>query len=195
MSTKRLFLLVSVVAAVASARADEPAKAACCAVEKPACCAVEKRADSATAVLPARLSARSIYQLGATWTSDAGKPVQLASFRGHPVVLTMFFASCEYACPLLVADLHRVREALPAEVREQAKFVLVSFDPERDTPAALNAYRKARALDGSWTLLSGDAHSNIITVLNADGEIAFQRNGLQGDVGESVRAIVAAAKK
>jgi protein SCO1 len=80
--------------------------------------------------------------------------------------------------------------------------VLVSFDTERDTPAALHQYRLQHDLAAErWTLLHGsnddvlelaallgvkfkkDAqgqfmHSNVLTILNSQGEIAFQETGL-----------------
>jgi protein SCO1/2 len=166
----------------------------------------------------APLTARSLYQLDAKWTDDAARPVQLASLRGRPIVMAMFFASCEYACPIIVSEMQHLRETLPAAVREKTQFVLVSFDSARDTPAALKAYRERMALPaGGWTLLHGDpadvqelamllgvkyqqdargqfSHSNLITVLNPEGEIAHQRAGLQGDVSEIAKAVVVAAK-
>jgi protein SCO1/2 len=114
----------------------------------------------------------------------------------------MFFANCQNACPLLVHQMQQIEAALPESARTNAGFVLLSFDTERDTPAALHEYRLQRGLaDGRWTLLHGDSdavlemaaalgvqfkkdaqgqyqHSNLITLLNADGEIAFQQTGL-----------------
>ncbi len=191
---------------------EKPAKTtdACCA-EKPAapakdaCCA-----PMATAAF----SKQSLYQLDASFTDDSGRPVTLGELRGRPVVLNMFFASCGYACPLTVTDMQAIRDRLPAEVRAQARFVLVSFDVARDTPAALNQYRAQRGLDASWTLLHGDdsavrelaallgvkykqeaggmfSHSNIVTVLNPEGEIAHQRIGLKGGLEAAAQALVA----
>lgn len=187
------------------------ASAACCPPPTPApsCCAEIKPA--------APLTARSLYQLDAKWTNDAGQPVQLASLRGQPVVIAMVFASCNYACPVLVSDLQRLRKTLPAEARAKARVVLVSFDTTRDTPAALKAFRERSSLDSSWTLLRGEAdsvqelamllgvkfkleangqyaHSNLFTVLNAEGEIVHQRNGLMGDVSEAAKAVTVAVK-
>ena len=194
-------LLASLAAAVCAAEKTAAAKDACCEVIAPG----------------APLAARSLYQLDATWTDDAGRTVKLASLRGQPVVLAMFFASCEYACPVLVSDLQRLRAALPAAVREKTRFVLVSFDTARDTPAVLAAYREKAALDPGWTLLRGEpaavqelamllgvkykqdvrgqfSHSNLFTVLNPAGEIAHQNPGLQGDISEAAKAVVLAAK-
>lgn len=208
-----LVSLLATLACASFAGAVESTKPACCVAEKPACCAAEKPA--ATAAAP--LSARSIYQLGATWTNDTGASVALSSWRGQPVVIAMFFASCEYACPLLVSDMARLRDALPAETRAKTRFILVTFDTARDTPAALKGYRERMNLDSAWTLLHGEpasvqdlamllgvkfkreangqfSHSNLITVLDRAGEIAFQRSGLQGDVLASARAVELAAK-
>jgi protein SCO1/2 len=176
-----------------------------------ACC------HAAAPAAAAPVSDRSLYQLGATWTDDAGQAVTLAEFRGEPVVLAMFFASCTYACPILVHDVQAIRAALPADVRAKARFILISFDTERDTVAALRAYREKQGLDDHWTLLRGSAddvqelamllgvkyrreasgdysHSNLVTVLNREGEIAHQREGLQGEVAPTAHAITLAAK-
>jgi len=115
---------------------------------KPACCVKELAAASP-------LPDRSLYQLDSSWTDDAGAAVKLVSFRGRPQIVTMFFARCEYACPLLVHDMKRIEAALPENVRTNVGFVLVSFDSERDTPAALAAYRKNHNLASNWTLLRG----------------------------------------
>ncbi len=162
------------------------------------------------------ISARSIYQLDATFRDDADRPVALAALRGRPVVLAMFFASCGYACPRLVTDMQALRGRLPAELRDKVAFVLVSFDTERDTPAALADYRRQRALDGAWTLLHGGkdavselaallgvkfrrepsgsfAHSNLITILNPEGEIVHRREGLEGGLEAAAQAVIANA--
>ena len=207
MKTKHVLLFVSLAVIAVARAADAPAKSA---AKADACCVEE---TSAAAILS--LTSRSLYQLDAKWTDDAGRSVQLAALRGKPVVLAMFFASCEYACPIIVSEMKRLRDTLPAAVREQTQFVLVSFDTVRDTPAALKAYRERMALDaGVWTLLRGEpadvqelamllgvkykqdargqfSHSNLITILNPEGEIAYQRSGLQGDVTAAAKAVVA----
>jgi len=180
------------------------------------CCATAKPAAAAVLAVATPVSSRSLYQLEATWTNDDGAAVQLASFRHQPVIIAMFFTQCSYACPMLVSDLERVQAGLPASVRDQARVILVSFDTQRDTPAALHTYRERNGLNASWTLLHGGAanvqelamllgvrfkqdesgqfaHSNVITVLNGEGEIVHQRPGLQGEVSEIVAAVSLAA--
>lgn len=129
----------------------------------------------------------------------------------------MFFASCRSACPLLLADLARLRATLPADVAERAVFVLVSFDPVRDTPEALQRFRTERGLDDRWVLLHADAdtvrelaavlgikyrleadgqyaHSNLLTVLDPAGEIVHRRAGLGGELETTAVALVKAAR-
>jgi protein SCO1/2 len=171
----------------------------------PACCA---QVESAAA-----FSEKSLYQTEAKWTTDAGKQIKLADLKGRPQVVVMFFASCQYACPILVHDLQKIEAALKPEARPQVGFTLVTIDPRRDTPEALANFRALRVLPAAtWTLLHGEsddilelaallgvkykeeangqfAHSNIITVLNAEGEIVHQLVGLGQDVTATVREL------
>jgi protein SCO1/2 len=166
----------------------------------PPCCAKEPKTSHT-------LSNTSLYQIDSTWTNDSGKAVRLASLAGRPQVVTMFFSNCQYACPLLVHDMKKIEAALPAGLRSRVGFALVSFDSERDTRATLAKFRTSRALPESWTLLTAKpddiselamllgvkfkkgadgqfAHSNVITVLDAKGQIVFQQNGLNKDATE-----------
>ena len=205
MKTKLLsFLLISTAFTFASESAKEDA---CCKEKAPpkkdACC--EAMAASA-------YSKNSLYQAEAAFTTDTGQPFTLGELRGRPVALTMFFASCGYACPLTVTDMQAIRAKLPPEIRERAVFVLVSFDSARDTPAALAQYRAQRTLDDHWVLLHGGAdsvrelaallgvkykqesdgafsHSNLVTILNPEGEIVHQRIGLQGGLNEAAATL------
>lgn len=214
MKTKLLSLFLS--AAVAAFAAD-PAPVPCegckldvAADKKPELCCVPELAAGP-------FSKNSLYQLDATFTDDAGKTFALGSLRGRPVVVAMFFASCGYACPLTVTDLLAIQGRLPAELRSKTQFILVSFDVARDTPAVLAKYRAERALDGQWTLLRGDdhavrelaallgvkfkqeadgafSHSNLVTILNREGEVAHQRVGLKGGLDEAAAALAVTSK-
>jgi len=154
---------------------------------------------------PGKFSERSIYRLTADWTDDSGKSMRLESLRGRPVVVALFFASCEHSCPFIVRDMKAMQAALSAKASERTQFVLVSIDPERDTAAALKQFRTKHKLTGErWTLLTGSheavrqlaekmgfsyapgsktqfAHSLLITVLNGAGDIAHQQAGLGVD--------------
>ncbi len=146
-----------------------------------------------------------------------GKNLKLGGLRGKPQVVAMFFASCQFTCPLTVSDLQRIEAALPENLRTNVNFTLISFDSRRDTPAVLKNFRAKRELsNANWTLLRGEpddvrelaallgviykqdangdfAHSNVITVLNAEGEIIFQQPGLNLPPDEIVSKIKAAS--
>jgi protein SCO1 len=176
--------------------------------EKPACCVTNSGGAS-----PEIFTDKSLYQLDSVWTTATGNQVKLADFKGKPQVVTMFFARCELACPVLIHDVKRIEAALPSELRGKVGFVLVSFDSERDTPEVLRGYRERQKLDpATWTLLRGKpddvlelaallgikfkkdpqgqfAHSNVITVLNPAGEIVRQLTGLNLDVAPAIEAV------
>lgn len=172
---------------------------------EPSCCTQELTASTP-------LPDKSLYQINSSWTNDARVALQLISLRGRPQIVTMFFASCEFACPILVNDMQKIEAALPENERTNVGFVLVSFDTERDTPDVLASYRKNHNLNANWTLLRGApddvlelaallgvkykkdargqfAHSNLITVLNAQGEIVFQQTGLNRNPSAAVAAL------
>jgi protein SCO1/2 len=127
----------------------------------------------------------------------------------------MFFSSCVYACPILVHDLKKIETGLEAVGVTNASFVLVTFDTENDTVEKLHSFRKQHALNDNWLLLRGApddiaelgallgvkyrkeangqfAHSNIITVLNEEGEIVHQQLGLNTDPNPTIAAVVKA---
>ncbi|HWN94478.1 MAG TPA: SCO family protein [Methylomirabilota bacterium] len=198
----KMYCLLTAISLFALVSAGLAAEATTSSTNKADCCAKE---------LPAAtpLSNRSLYQVDSSWTNDASAALPLAALRGRPQVATMFFASCQFTCPVLVKDMKRIEAALPGNVRTNVGFVLVSFDSERDTPEALAAYRGIHDLPSNWTLLRGApddvlelaallgikykkdlrgqfAHSNVITVLDAEGEIAGQSVGLNRDASEVV---------
>ncbi len=200
---------ITILLLAAAAFAAEPTKPT--AKEgKPPCCRVALDLGKATDT--------SLYLLDSTWTSDVGRQIKLAALRGRPQIVAMFFTHCEYACPILVGELKAIESKLPPEVLGKVDFLLVSIDSKRDTPAELAAFREKRQLARErWTLLRGGAddvrelaallgvnyaedsrgqfaHSNLITLLNADGEIAFQHAGLKQDPAPLIAALEKAAR-
>lgn len=202
MNFRYLLTAISAVVLVSTGLAADPATSP---TKKPECCSKELAAGTP-------LSDRSVYQLDSSWTNDAGAAMKLASLRGRPQVVAMFFASCQFTCPILVNDMKRIEAALPESMRTNVGFVLLSFDAARDTPAALTQYRKTHGLAANWTLLHGApddvlelaallgvkfkkdargdfAHSNLITILDAKGESVFQQSGLNRDPAPTISAV------
>jgi len=167
---------------------------------------------------PGKFSDKSLYSLDSMWTADVGKEVSLAALRGRPQVIALFFTNCQHSCPLIVRDMKAIEKALPINARDKVDFLLVSIDPQRDTPEALRAFRgKYRLPVEHWSLLRGSpgdvkkladmvgfnyypganadssqqfAHSLLITVLNPAGEIVYQQAGIGNPTDEAVAALL-----
>jgi protein SCO1/2 len=91
------------------------------------------------------------------FVESSGKSVQLAAFRGRPVVLSMIYTSCTDICPLIVEHLANAVEAADRALGPGRFTVLtVGFDTHADTPARLAAYRAAHRIQRpDWLFLSG----------------------------------------
>lgn len=77
---------------------------------------------------------------GFTLTDEDGEPVSLSDFRGEVVALYFGYTHCPDVCPLTLGTYKAALERLPPEVSEQVNVVLLSVDPERDTPEVLARY-------------------------------------------------------
>lgn len=146
----------------------------------------------------------SLYQLTTAFTNDDGRSAALSDLRGQRVALAMIYTECVYVCPRIVADMKRLQRALAEQGGPDVRFVAVSFDPQRDTPAALRRYRKRRGLDQHWSLLTAPepdvrelaaalglaytrlengefSHTIAITILDENGVILHRQEGNTGD--------------
>lgn len=102
-------------------------------------------AIAATAILlggigtAALLLRRPAVQVHFALTGHHGRPVSSADLAGGPVLLYFGYTFCPDVCPTELGYLARVLRALgPAAA--QVRPVMVSVDPERDTPAKLADY-------------------------------------------------------
>lgn len=158
-------------------------------------------------------SAASIYDLSISLTDETGARRALDTFRGHPVLITMFYGSCPIACPILTSDLKRIERQIPEPLRSDVRILMVSFDAKRDTPAALAQLKQERGLtSGRWTLASAsenDArelagvldikyrqveggafyHSSVITLLDRQGRPQARLEGSGKDAAGLLSAL------
>ncbi|MDZ7708409.1 MAG: SCO family protein [Trueperaceae bacterium] len=166
----------------------------------------------------APLPGASLYHLDADWTDHRGEALRLEDLRGGPVIVTMIYASCETACPILVGDVQRLYEALPDAARADTQVLVVSFDHERDAPERLASYVASTGTEHpAWRFAVGDAHAtralaallgvryrpagngmfshtNLISVLDGGGVVVHSEEGLGRPVEPAVRAVVAAGE-
>ncbi|GAB4359411.1 MAG: SCO family protein [Immundisolibacter sp.] len=76
-----------------------------------------------------------------------GAPLTADTLAGRWTVLFFGFTHCPDVCPTTLARLAGVQRRLPEAVRERVRFMLVSVDPMRDTPARLAEYVSAFGQD------------------------------------------------
>ncbi len=160
---------------------------------------------------PATVASESIFVITDSFQTQDNKNFVLSSLNGKPTVVGMIFTNCGYACPRLTGDMKNIADKLK-DHRDKINFVLISFDTERDNPAQLKKFQKQMGLDDEWILLHGNeetvrtlsvllnvqfekdaegnfSHSNLITVLDKKGTLAFQNEGLDADHKETIDKI------
>jgi protein SCO1/2 len=93
-----------------------------------------------------------------------GQPVRLDQLKGKWTLLFFGYTYCPDICPTTLAQLRQIKGELPAATLEHLRVVLVSVDPDRDTPQQLEQYLDY--FDKSFIGLSGPV-PQIQTLANA----------------------------
>ena len=152
-------------------------------------------------------------------TDQDGNPLALEDLRGKLVLLDFIYTHCSGPCPILTGVHADLQRALDPALRARVRFVSISLDPVRDTPAALREYAAKRGADTSgWSFLTGPpdeiakvlsaygvgsqrepegtiAHLVITFLIDADGRIVRRYVGLEHDVAELKGDLEALAKQ
>jgi len=102
------------------------------------------------------LPGNSVYQLPIRLTDQNGQDFRLSARRGAPVIVSMFYNSCQFVCPMLIDNLRNTEASLSATERARLAVLLVTFDPARDSVAVLKSISTARHLEARWTLARSD---------------------------------------
>ncbi|AUC81163.1 SCO family protein [Lacinutrix sp. Bg11-31] len=170
-------------------------------------------------LIDTEISEESIFNLTSKWRTEEGEEIQLKELKGKTLVMVMIYTSCKAACPRLVADMRSIESKIPDENIKNMQFVLISIDPETDTPERLKAFAIENVMnDEQWSFLQGTessvrefanvlsvkykeispidfSHSNIISVFNNDGELEHQQEGLGVDNKETLETILKLTNK
>ena len=91
--------------------------------------------DAGVILLP---QPRSVPDL--KFTDQDGQPVALDSLKDKWTLLFFGYTFCPDICPTTLAQLRQIKSELPKEAVDKLRVVLVSVDPNRDTPAQLKTY-------------------------------------------------------
>ncbi len=159
--------------------------------------------------------AESIFNLTSKWNTQNGETIELKELKGQPLVMVMIYTSCKAACPRLVADMRSIYKKVN---NSTVKYVLISIDPETDTPERLKEFAIENQMDNDqWIFLQGTvddvrefsnvlavkykqispidfSHSNIISLFDEDGVLFHQQEGLGVNNEETVAKILELVK-
>lgn len=82
-----------------------------------------------------------------------GIPFRLSEQDGKVVLIFFGYSNCPDVCPITLSEFKQIKAQLGEEA-EQARFVYITVDPERDTPERLKVY--LANFDPSFIGLTGD---------------------------------------
>ncbi|MFC5472770.1 SCO family protein [Paraherbaspirillum soli] len=114
---------------------------------------------------------------GVVLDSD-GSQHKLSSFTTGKVTLFSFiytYCTDPKGCPLAYATLHQLKQSIEAnpKMRDQVRFVSMSFDPQYDTPQAMRSYggKDARDTQGlPWHFLTTRSRQDLRPLLDGFGQ-------------------------
>lgn len=96
------------------------------------------------------ISGNSGFEPAFSLPDSSGQIRTIADYKGKVVVLFFGYTQCPDVCPTSLAELAEAKKQLGAD-GDGLQVILVSVDPERDTPAILAQY--AAAFDPSFVAL------------------------------------------
>lgn len=150
----------------------------------------------------------------ASLVDENGRTVNLDSLKGQVIVYDFIFTNCGGTCPIMTANMRALTKKIPKDA--PVKFVSISVDPVRDTPAVLKEYAKRVRNDDRWIFLTGDRsaivklsvegfklaagdpgpggdpllHSSKFAVADRNGVIREYYGGTDGDIADHVSATI-----
>ncbi|HNG07131.1 MAG TPA: SCO family protein, partial [Saprospiraceae bacterium] len=83
------------------------------------------------------LPSSSIFNLSSQWENQNGDTLHLTDLQGKTLVVVMIYSSCKTACPILIAKMKQIESKFDRKDIDKISMVLVSIDPETDTPEHL----------------------------------------------------------
>jgi protein SCO1/2 len=99
-------------------------------------------------------------------------------------VIGFIYTHCPDICPMTTHNMQLSEEKLSEDEIKNVKFILISFDPLRDTPSILKKYAEVRGLNmNHWELLTGD-EKEIKTLLKEYDVKAINDDTTYNDKGE-----------
>jgi len=146
----------------------------------------------------------SVYQSTAQLTDAQARRFAWSEQRGRARLVSMFYTTCRFVCPMIVDGAKSIQQSLTEEERARLGVTLISLDSKRDTPQVLARMQKERDLDRArWTLATPDPkdvraiagllgiryreladgefnHTTVLVLLDADGRMIARTERVGG---------------
>jgi len=87
-------------------------------------------------------------------TERSGSSVRLNDLKGQVWIADFIFTNCAESCPMMTSKMKELQDQL--NTTTGVKLVSISVDPNRDTPAALQAYAVHNGAGKQWLFLTGE---------------------------------------
>jgi protein SCO1 len=142
-------------------------------------------------------------------TDQNGNPFQLSAMRGKVVLVFFGFTNCVDECPVTLAHIKLALESLGNDAKN-VQVVLVSTDPVRDTPMALQDFlgkfdpsytgipgtldglKKIWSDYGVVVLDGGETHSSFTYVIDKQGnlQLTFDPEATPEDIASDIKILL-----
>ncbi|WOD29669.1 SCO family protein [Alloalcanivorax xenomutans] len=146
----------------------------------------------------------SVYALSATVQNEKGETLRWQDLRGQPRLVSMVYTRCRMSCPLIIHQGMSVQQRLLEEGSAVPRLLIISMDPDHDTPDVLaGTMARYRLTPGRATFLrprdhqertiaalldirfrqrddGGFDHTNAWLLLDADGRIVARTEKMAG---------------
>jgi protein SCO1/2 len=97
----------------------------------------------------------NLYDLPNMFTDDQARQVRLSEWRGKPMIVTMEYSNCRFMCSTTFSQMQALQAAAD-EQHNPIDFMIISLDPDNDTPEAWRQYRQTKNIErANWHLLTG----------------------------------------
>lgn len=97
----------------------------------------------------ADIAADSYYQLDVALETQAAENLRFSDMQGEPVIVAMFYGSCGHVCPMIISAIGMIEARLSPAARDRMRVLLITLDPEHDTPPALAELAERHRVDGA----------------------------------------------
>jgi len=100
--------------------------------------------------------------------TQTGQPLRLSDLKGQVLLVSFIFTTCNGTCPATTHRMCQVQQELKTRglwEKDQIRFLSITVDPVRDTPAMLRGYMRLYDIDASgWSFLTGPVNQVARTI-------------------------------